>query len=67
MINWKELSNEIRADSAGHQTAGGRTACQTHVVFASEDRAAVFAQPSSAEELQRCCGCCLKKTSARVS
>ena len=38
------------ADSAGHQTAGGRTACQTHVV-SHRRTGAVFAQPSSAEEL----------------
>lgn len=66
MINWKELSNEIRQTLPGIRLLEEEPLAR-HTSFRIGGPAAVFAQPSSAEELQRCCGCCLKKTSARVS
>ena len=61
MINWKELSNEIR------QTLPGIRLLEEEPRFASEDRRLSLHSRRPQRSWQRCCGCCLKKTSARVS
>ena len=52
------------ADAAGHQTAGGRTACQTHVVSHRRTGGCALHSRRPQRSWQRCCGCCLKRTSA---